>query len=144
MSPMTGLCTIPWPEKPEQPPPDVIDFELESGAHFQRPLLHGAEMHEEIAGLLLRIGDAEFHALAGQDAGVADLATRLRVKRRLVQHDRAGFAGFQAVGILAVLHQRRDHAFGALGLVAQEFGGAELFTQRKPDILTGGIARARP
>ena len=51
---------------------------------------------------------------------------------------------FEAVDVLAVLHQRRDHAFGALGLVAQKFGGAEFFAQRKPDVLAGGIAGARP
>ena len=113
--------------------PRVIDFELQRGAELQRALLHRAEMHEEIAGLLLRIGDAEFDALAGHHAGVADLAAGLRIERRLVQHDRAGLAGLEAVGFLAVLDQRRDHAFGALGLIAQEFGGAELLAQRKPD-----------
>ena len=68
--------------------PGVIDFERQRRAGLQRALLHRAEMHEEIAGLLLRVGDAEAHALAGHHAGVADLAAGLRVKRRLVQHDR--------------------------------------------------------
>ena len=40
----------------------VIDLELQRGAELQRALLHRAEMDEEIAGLLLRIGDAEFDA----------------------------------------------------------------------------------
>ena len=121
----------------------VIDFELQRGADLQRALLHRAEMHEEIAGLLLRVGDAELDALAGHQAGVADLAAGLRIKRRLVQHDRAALAGLEAVGILAVLDQRGHHAFGALGVVAEEFGGAEFFAQRKPDVLAGGIAASR-
>ena len=118
----------------------MIDFELQRGAHLQRALLHRAEMHEQIAHLLLRVGDAELDALARQQAGVADLAAGLRIERRLVQHDRAALAGLEAVGVLAVLHQRGDHAFGALGVVAEKFGGAEFFAQRKPDVLAGGIA----
>ena len=40
--------------------PPVIDLELQRRAELQRALLDRAEMHEEIAGLLLGIGDAEF------------------------------------------------------------------------------------
>ena len=39
--------------------PRMIDLELQRRAELQRALLHRAEMHEEIAGLLLRVGDAE-------------------------------------------------------------------------------------
>jgi hypothetical protein len=67
-----------------------------------------------------------------------------RVERRLVQHERAGLAGLEAVDFLAVLDQRADHAFGVLGLVAEEFGGAELLAQAEPDVLGRGIARAGP
>ena len=119
----------------------MVDLELQGGADLQRALLHRALMHEEIAGPLLRIGDAELDALADHHAGVADLAAGLRIKRRLVENDRAGLAGLEAVGILAVLHQRGNHALGALGLIAEEFGGAEFFAQRKPDVLARGIAR---
>ncbi len=79
-----------------------------------------------------------------EHAGVADLAAGLRVERRLVQHDRAGLAGLEARGFLAVLHQRGDHAFGALGLVAQKFGGPELLAQREPDRLGSRLARTLP
>ena len=120
--------------------PGVIDLELQRRADLQRALLHRAEMHEEIAGPLLRVGDAEFDALAHHHAGVADLTAGLRIKRRLVENDRSGLAGLEAVGILAVLHQRGHHALGALGLIAQEFGGAEFLAQRKPDVFAGGIA----
>ncbi len=88
--------------------PCVIDLERQRHARLQRALLDRAEMHEEIAGLLLRIGDAERDALAGHHAGVADLAAGLRIKRRLVQHDRAALAGLEAVDFLAVLAPARD------------------------------------
>ena len=38
---------------------------------------HRAEMHEQIAGVLLRVGDGERAAFAGHRAGVADLAAGL-------------------------------------------------------------------
>ncbi len=124
--------------------PGMIDLEQQRGARLQRALLHRAEMHEEIAGLLLGVGDAEAHALPGHHAGVADLAAGLRVKRRLVQNDGAALAGLEAFDLLAVLHQCARHAFGGLGLVAEEFGGAEFLAQREPDILGRCLAGAGP
>ncbi len=122
----------------------MIDIELQRGAGLQGALLHGAQMHEEIAGLFLGLGDADSHALAAHHAGVADLAAGFRIERRLVQDDRARLARLEALDLLAVFHQRTDHALRGLGLVAQKLGGAELFAQRKPDVLGGGIAGARP
>src|ERR1700734_2905438 len=101
-------------------------------------------MREQVAGLLLGFGDAEADALAGHHAGIADLAARLRIKRRLVHNDRAALAGLEAFDLVTFLYQRAYHALGGLGLVAQEFGGAEFFAQRKPDILGRGIAASRP
>ncbi len=122
----------------------MIDIELQCRAGFQRALLDGAEMDKEIAGLLLRIGDTKTHAFADHHAGVADLTAGFRVKRRLVQHDRAALARLELVDRRAVLYQRADHAFGGFGLVAEEFGGAEFFVQRKPDRFACGIAAAGP
>ena len=124
--------------------PGMIDFERQRDAGLQRALLDGAEMHEQVAGLLLGIGDAKPHALAQHHAGIADLAAGLRIKRRLVQNNGAALAGLQAFDLLAVLHQRRHHAFGGLGLVAEELGGAEFLAQRKPHGLARGIAATRP
>src|SRR6266702_5021449 len=124
--------------------PGVIDLEQQGGARLQRALLYRAQMHEEIAGLLLHIGNTECDAIAGEHTGVADLAAGLRVKRRLVRHDRAAFAGLEAIDLVTVLYERSDYAFGALGLIAEEFGGAERLAQRKPDVLGRGIARTRP
>ncbi len=54
--------------------PRMIHFQRQRGARLQRAQFDGAEMHEQIAGLLLRIGDPELDALADHHAGVADLA----------------------------------------------------------------------
>ena len=45
---------------------------------------------------------------------------------------------------LAVEHDRHDLALGALGVVAQELGGAGLLADVEPDRLVGGLARAGP
>src|SRR5262245_32009457 len=122
----------------------VVDLERERGAALERAFLHRAGVHEEIAGLLLGVGDAEAHAVAGYHAGVADLAAGLAIERGLVDDHRAGFALAERSDFPAVLDQRRDHTLGDLGLVAEELGGAELFAQRKPHRLGGGVARALP
>src|SRR6516225_12498921 len=101
-------------------------------------------MHEEIAGLLLRVDNAKLDALARHHAGIADLAARFRVERRLVQHDCAAFAGLQASDLLTVLHERSDRALRGLGLVAQELGRPELLAQWVPDALRRGVAASRP
>src|SRR5258708_7213943 len=128
----------------DRAPPGMIAFELQRRARLQRALLHVTEVHEQIARLLLGIGDTKPHALAGQHAGVANLAAGLRIKRRLVQNDGAGLASLEAFDIFAVPHQSRHHAFGARGLIAEEFRGAEFCAQWKPHVFAGGIAGARP
>ncbi len=85
--------------------PDMIDFEQQCRTRLQRALFHRADMHEEIAGLLLGVGDTKPHAFAGHHAGIADLAAGLRIERRLVQNDGAGLAGLEAFDLLAVLHE---------------------------------------
>jgi hypothetical protein len=76
-------------------------------------------------------------------AGVADLAAGLAVERRLVDDDRAALAGLSA-STSAVAQQRLHDAFGLLGVVAEELGGADLLAQREPDGLGRRLARARP
>src|SRR5579872_5127094 len=98
-------------------------------------------MDKEIAGFLLRVGDAEAHTLPQHHAGVADLAAGLRIERRLVENDRAALAVLELIDGRAVLDQRADHAFSGFSLVAEEFGGAELLAQGKPDRFARGIAR---
>src|SRR6516165_6411994 len=82
----------------------MIDLELQRRAELERALLHRALVHEEIAGLLLRVGDAEFHAaLAREHACVADLAAGFRIERRLVEDDGTALACLQPLDLLAVL-----------------------------------------
>ena len=80
----------------------VIDLERKRGAGLQRALLHRADVHEQVAGLLLRVGDAEAHAVGGHHAGVADLAAGLAIERRLVDDHRAALAAFERGDLLAV------------------------------------------
>src|SRR5271168_924747 len=122
----------------------MVDLKLQRRARLERALLDGAEMHKEIAGHLLGIGDAEPHTLAGHDAGVADLAAGFRVERRLVQNDRTALACLELVDLATIFHQGAHDAPGGFGLIAEEFGGAELLTQRKPDRFARRIAAPRP
>ena len=101
-------------------------------------------MHEQVASLFLRIGHLEAHAVGGHRPGVADLAAGFAVERRLVDDHRASFAGLEFGHSLAVADQRSDHAFGGLGLVAQEFSGAHLFAEREPHRIRRGLAGAGP
>src|SRR5215469_3926448 len=124
--------------------PRMVHLQLQRGATPERTLLDDPQMYEEIAGLFLRIGDAEFGGLTCHEPGIADLAAGFRIEWRLIQNDRAGFARLEALDFSAVLDERCDHAFGGLGLVAQILGGAEFFPKRKPDALGRRLARTRP
>src|ERR1700722_17910532 len=117
----------------------MVDLELQRRTRFQRALLDGADMDEEIAGLLLGVGDAETHALTGHDAGIPDLTTGFAVKRRLVQNQRAALTELERIDFRAVLDQRAHNTLGGFGLITEELGGAEFFAQRKPDAFAGGI-----
>ena len=76
----------------------VIDDQLDGVARLERALLDRADMHEQVAQLLLRVGDAEQRALRPlDDALVADLAAGLAVERRLVEHERRLLAGLEAL-----------------------------------------------
>src|SRR5438874_12395375 len=70
----------------------MIDRQCKGCAQCERSLLEGAGMHIDIAGLLLGVGNAEAHAVGHHHADVADLATGLAVKRRLVENDRTALA----------------------------------------------------
>ena len=110
----------------------MIDVERERSSNLERAVLERAQMHQEVAGPLLRVSHLKAHAVGRQHAGVADLAAGLAVERRLVDDHRAAFAGLQLGDLLAVGNERRDDALDALGLVAEEFGGAEPLADRKP------------
>src|SRR5271170_192782 len=101
-------------------------------------------MREYVAGVFLRVGDFETHAVRRHDAGIADLPAGFAVKWRLVEHHGAALALLERGNLLVVAHQRGDDAFGILGFVAEEFGAAELLTQAEPHRFVRRFAGARP
>src|SRR5690606_20218971 len=114
-------------------------------AGLEAALLDLADVHEEIAELLLCVGNAEQRALGALDhALVPDLAAALAIERRLVEDQRALVASLQRLDRLAVAHKRADLALGRLCIVAEELGGADLFLDLEPDLLGGRLARALP
>ena len=73
----------------------VIDLERERRADRERAVLDHAGMDEQVARLLLGVGDLETKPLAEHEPGVADLAAGLAVERRLVKHDGAALPGLE-------------------------------------------------
>ena len=59
-------------------------------------------------------------------------------------HDGTFVAGLQLLYFLAVADQCRHYALSLFGVVAEEFGGTELFAQRKPNGFGRRFARTRP
>ena len=100
-------------------------------------------MHEE-AGLLAHVGDGDAGAVGFEGAGVADLAAGFGVEGRLVQHDLHLDADRRSLDGMAADEEGGDLAFGGLGVVAEELGGAELLGEVEPDRLVGGLAGAGP
>ena len=120
-----------------------VDRQLDRVAHGERAAVQRADMDEQVAQPLLRVGHRD-HGVADADgAGVADLAAGFAVERGLVgdHHDRAGLG---ALDRPAVDHQGGDHALGVGGGVAQELGGTQRLAQVEPDRLDRGVARALP
>ena len=129
---------------PDGAAPRMIDIQVERSPDFEAALLDRAEMHEEVAGALLRVGDRKAHAVARHHAGIADLPAGFGVEWRLVENDGTAFAFLQGGHFLAVAQKRDHHAGGGFRLVAEEIGAAVLLAQREPDGLVGSLARPRP
>src|SRR5262249_45284943 len=80
----------------------------------------------------------------GNFADVADLSAGLAVEGRLIEDQRSPFARLEPLDLDAILDDRLNHAFRALGLVAEEIGRSSSFAQSVPDRFSRGFARARP
>ena len=65
----------------------AVDPQLDRVADRERALGHLAEVHEQIAQLLLGVGDGDLGAVGAEHPPVADLAAGLAVERRLVDDD---------------------------------------------------------
>src|SRR5262249_56251742 len=73
---------------PDGLPARVVDLERERRAGLERALLQHAEMHAQIARLLLGVGYAQQHAVRAHGTGIADLTARLGIERRLIEDNR--------------------------------------------------------
>src|SRR5262249_22693440 len=87
---------------------------------------------EQVAGFLLRVSDAETHAIRAHCAGIANLAAGLAIERRLIEHDRAALARFERRHVLAVLYQRRHHTLGGLGVVTHALARSDHRVHAEP------------
>ena len=122
-----------------------VDAQFDEVADLDRALRHAAHMDVHVAGHFLRILDGDFHAAGREDgAGIAHLAAGFAVERRLVDDQRDLVAGLGALDFLALDDESRDLAFGALGLVAEEFGSADLLAQFEPHAVAGLLAGTCP
>src|SRR5258708_5869578 len=102
-------------------------------------------MDEKVARLSGRVAHRELAAGSREDrAGITDLAPRLAVERGLVDDDRDRVARFGRLDLFATLEDGQDDALGAFGLVAEEFGRANLVAQREPLGASRRLARADP
>ena len=125
--------------------PVVVDDQFARLAGLEAAHRDFTDVHEDIAEVLLGVGDGEDGAAFAADlAPVADLAAALAVERRLVEDDRAGLAFFEPGGLRAVGDEGGDDAFGPLGFIAEEFRRADLLADVEPDALGGSLARAFP
>ena len=121
----------------------MVDFEFDGVTGFEASSFDLADMDEQIAEFLLRIGDAEDRAFRPfDDAGVADLAAAFAIERRLVQNERAFLAGLEVCHLFAAGDERRDDAFRGFGIVAEEFAGAGLVLDLEPKPFRRRFARS--
>ena len=102
-------------------------------------------MDDEIAEPFLRVGDPEQRAARSADhAMIAGLTARFAIERRLIEHECALGSLLELRDFLAVCDHRRDHAFGLLGVVAEEFRCPDALADIEPDRIGPGLARAFP
>src|SRR5271170_3436090 len=89
--------------------PLVIDLKRQRFAGFQRTFLDCANMHEDVAGVLLGVGHLEAHTLARHRSDIADLAAGFAVEWCLVENDGAALALLERGDFFAVAYERCDH-----------------------------------
>ena len=124
--------------------PAMIDDQVQRHARLHRARLHLAAMDEQPLGEFLRVGDDDLDAVAAHDAGVAELAARFAVERRLVEDDGHLVAGARCRDLGTVAHHRHDRALGPLGVVAKELRRADALADREPDRLGRGFTGTGP
>ncbi len=124
---------------------DVVEFSHHRLADQRGAAFHPSEVHEQVAKLLLRVGDHDMQPVGtGDGAGIADLSAAFAIERRLVQHDGQLGADMCGLSRRAIDHQCADLGFGSLGGISQELRGSGLFLDFEPDPLGSGLAGAGP
>src|SRR3954468_1683642 len=112
----------------------VVDGKFEGMADLEGALLDDDVVHEEVAELLLGVGDAHAHVDRRHGAGVPDLTAGFAVERRLVEDDEAALAGRELPHLFARLDDREHHALGDLGVVAEELSRADTLLEGEPEL----------
>src|SRR5271167_2216880 len=102
-------------------------------------------MNVQVTGLLDRVMHRQLGAGRREnDAGIADLAARFAVERRLVDDYRDLVAGGGLDDPLAAAQDGQRNAFGGFGLITEKFGCAEILAQAQPDRFGRRLARTNP
>src|SRR5271169_3343947 len=123
----------------------AVDPELDGVTFLHHAAGHIAEVNVQVARFLYRVAYCQLGAAGRKDgAGIANLTAGLCIERRLVDDQRDVVPEHRLRRALAVPQDRQHHAFGVLGLVTEELGGAELVTQGKPYRFRRRLARADP
>ena len=125
-------------------PAFAVDAQPHGVADRHRAPGNRADMDVQALGALDCVGNPDSPALGLERSGIADLAAGFGVEGRLVGDDRDRVASFGTLDLGAVAHQGDDLAFGALGLVAEEFGRAVAVAQAEPDSVLRPVAGAGP
>ena len=114
----------------------MIDFKLCRFSGFECPLCKSSMVDDQVAKPLLRVLHPEQRSGRRPDhAAIADLSSRLAVKRRLVQHDQSALSLGQRVDELSLRDDGADLAFRRLGVITEKIRAPGAFLDIEPDRL---------
>ena len=131
--------------RPQRRTAVMVNFQLHVITNFKAAAEKCAKMNMKIAKFLLGFSDSDSSAAFFSDyAGIAFLATRLAIKRRLVKHQSNLHPILGVFDNLAINNHDSDLAFGAFNFIAEEFRRAILLANIKPDLFCCRITGARP
>ena len=100
--------------------PLVIDGRRDTLADGELALANLDLVNGETGDRLFRVGDLGARSARRENAPIADLAARLAVERRDVEHDFGALARYRARHQGAVLDDRDDFPLALLALVAEK------------------------
>ena len=129
---------------PQLRPPAMVDNEHHRFAGLQGAGDDLGAVNEEPLALFLGISHLKTGVVGGDHAGVAHLAAGFPIEGRLVHHNLHALSSRDGFDARSVAHQRLHHAFGSLGVIAEELGSAVLLLELEPDRFGGLVARTRP